>query len=299
VSTEKPYGSNKPKMETDTPLHRILHFFLTKIIIGLAVVVGSVVFMEWSGSALLENTNLAAESKNLVISICVSGVAVFTYVLLFRAYEKRRIRELSLSGFVNNAILGVATGLTLQSLFILVIFISGGYTVTYINSLSVLIPSLDTALTAGVVAELLIRGVFFRITEEKFGTSITVLVTPLIFALLHSGKGATFLSVCSTAMQAGIVISAAYVYSRSLWLPIGIHFAWDFAEPGIFGSINPGTSLEQSLLTSTITGPAVLTGGSLGAQNSIQALLFCSVAAILFLWLAKRRGSMIKPYWKR
>jgi len=32
------------------------------------------------------------------------------------------------------------------------------------------------------------------------------------------------------------MLAAAYAWSRNLWLPIGIHFAWNFTEGGVFGA---------------------------------------------------------------
>jgi hypothetical protein len=99
-------------------------------------------------------------------------------------------------------------------------------------------------------------------------------------------------------MQAGFMLPAAYVFSRSLWLPIFLHFSWDFAEPGIFGGINPSTSITQSLFTSKITGSSLLTGGQTGPQDSLQSLILCLLTGVLFLLLAKRKNNFIKPNWQ-
>ena len=150
------------------------------------------------------------------------------------------------------------------------------------------------------MAEILIRGIFFRLTEEKLGTIVTLIICALIFAIMHLNvKGASILSVSSTAIEAGLLLSAGYIFSRSLWLAIFLHFAWDFAEPGVFGAINPGITIDQSLLTSKIEGPSILTGGQLGPQNSIQAFLLCTLASLVFLWMAKKKNNFIKPFWKR
>jgi membrane protease YdiL (CAAX protease family) len=181
----------------------------------------------------------------------------------------------------------------------LVIYFAGNYKITHLNPFSFLLPSFFTALTAGFVAEILIRGIFFRLAKEKLGTAITLLIITAIFAVLHSGsKNATFLSVCATAMEAAVLLSAAYIFNRSLWIPVFLYFAWDFAEPGIFGALNPGNSIEQSLFTSEITGPAFITGGQTGPQNSVQSLIFCALTSLLFLWLAKRKNNFLKPAWK-
>lgn len=62
--------------------------------------------------------------------------------------------------------------------------------------------------------------------------------------------------------------------------------------------INSDNLIKQSLFTSEITGSSFLTGGRMGPQSSIQSLLFCSLAALLFLWLGKKKNNFIKPYWK-
>lgn len=287
-------------MSNQINTQKILKFFLTRIIIGILVVGGLVAFIEWSGRLVLEKSHFPDELKNVVISISDAGIALFSYILLFRFYEKRQIEELTLSSLGKNVISGFAAGLILQSLFILLIFIFCNYSITHVNPFSFLLPSFATAFTAGFVAEILIRGIVFRIIEEKFGTVITVLFFVSLFALMHLNvSGATTLSVLSTAIQAGLLLSAAYVYTRSLWFTIFLHFAWDFTEPGIFGAINPGNTIQESLFSSKISGPVFLTGGQMGPQNSIQALIICSLAGLLFLRFAKRKNKFIKPSWKK
>jgi membrane protease YdiL (CAAX protease family) len=287
-------------MPTQAALRKTLDFFVTKIVTGIAVVGAAVFLTEWIGRSLLDKTAFADNSKNIIIAIADSAMALFGYIVLYRAYEKRQIKELSAGGFAGNALMGFSAGFILQSVFILILYITNDYSIIKINSLSSLTPAFVTAFTAGFVAEILIRGIFFRLLEEKTGTTIALLIITLLFGLMHLNvTGATSLSVFTTAMQAGFLLSAAYVFTRSLWMTIFFHFAWDFAEPGIFGAINPGNKITQSLFTSKIIGPAILTGGPTGPQNSIQALLFCALTAWLFLWLAKRKNTFIKPAWKK
>src|SRR4030095_14800903 len=135
--------------------------------------------------------------------------------------------------------------------------------------------------------------------EEQAGTVIALLIFIVLFVILHvNAKGATVISVGATAMQAGLMLPAAYVYSRSLWFPIFLHFGWDFAEPGIFGGINPSTSVTQGLLTSKITGNSLLTGGENGPQDSLSSLLLCLLLGIIFLLVAKRKNNVINPWWR-
>jgi membrane protease YdiL (CAAX protease family) len=285
-------------MGDQTSLKRILHFTITKMIIPSAIVVGSVALMESAGRSLIDRTQLSTDLKNIIIAIAESLFAVTCYVVLFRYYEKRKVRELSASTFLKNALIGFFMGLMLQSVFILIIYLSGGFAITRLNPVSYLLPAFAFSFTAGFVAEILLRGILFRLTEEKTGTIPALIIFTLLFGILHvNSKGATAVSVCATAMQAGLLLSAAYVYSRSLWLPVFVHFAWDFAEPGIYGGINPGISTEKSLLCSKITGSYLVTGGEAGPGNSVQSAILCLMTSLLFLWLAKRNGNFIKPWW--
>jgi membrane protease YdiL (CAAX protease family) len=282
-------------MHKQITLAKVLNFFLTKIVIAVAVIVGLIAAVESLVRPEFDKTSLSDDAKNLLITMIEVIFSLCGYIFLFRTYEKRPIKELSASTFWENATLGLMIGVLLQSLFIVIIWIFGTYALVHVNSLSVLITPFCFALTAGFVAEILFVGVLFRLIEEQLGTYTALAILILLFALLHiNSKGATLLSVCATAIQAGFMLPAAFVFGRSLWLPIFLHFGWDFAEPGIFGGINPGTSIAQGLFTSKITGSALITGSDTGPHNSIQSLILCSLAGILFLLSAKRKNNFIK-----
>lgn len=278
---------------------KIIYFPLTKIVAGFAVVAGSVALVQWICNALFTQVNMPTEKKDLLTGVAEIFAALITYILLFKNYERRKISELNLGAFTKNSLYGFFLGLLLQTSFVFVLYIMNHYSVSRVNPVSFLLPAFSTAIVAGFIAELLLRGIIFRLIEEKFGTVISLIVMALLFAIIHSGsKGATIFSVISTTIEAGILLSAVYVFTRSLWFSIFFHFAWDFTEPGIFGAINPGNSIEKSLFTSKITGPNFLTGGQMGPQNSIQAIALLMILCVLFLWMAKRKNNFIKPFWK-
>jgi uncharacterized protein len=280
-------------------LQKAVHFFLIKMIVGIVVIVALVAFIEWLRAFFLDRTNLADDTKALIVAAAEACIATAGYIFLFRAYDKRRIHELSKEKLSANAITGFLTGILLQSLFILLIYVAGTFVVVHVNPVSTLVSPFAFALSAGFVAEILIVGVVFRLLEEQTGTAVALLIFVVLFAILHvNTKGATVVFVAATAMQAGFMLPAAYVYSRSLWLPIFLHLGWDFAEPGIFGAINPSTSISQGLLTSKISGSVLITGGQTGPQSSLPALLFCFLTGTLFLFLAKRKNNLVKINWR-
>ena len=216
----------------------------------------AVVFLTQTfGQTLLAKTSLSENEQNFILALLNSGFALAVYIFLFRGMKKEKLLNLSISNFLSYASIGFVSGFILQSLFVLIIYLFAQYSILHINAINAVMPAFNASFTAGFVAELLIVGVFFRLMEERLGTSIALIILSIIFAIIHANaKNATWLSVANTALQSGIMLPATYIVSRSLWFTIFMHFAWDFAEPGIFGGINPGNNINESLFTSKING---------------------------------------------
>src|SRR5689334_3426911 len=113
---------------------------LIKAIIGVAVIVSSVLLCEQLRKYLADQTKLNNDWRDLIIAVLESSLAVLVYVLLFKFFEKRKIKELSWSTFPKNALSGFVLGLGLQTLTVLVLYIAGDYSAEHINPVSFLIP---------------------------------------------------------------------------------------------------------------------------------------------------------------
>ena len=148
--------------------------------------------------------------------------------------------------------------------------------------------------SVAVNEELLFRGVVLRIAEERFGTWIALAVSCIVFGLSHLvNGGASLEGVTAVAIQGGVVLGAAYIVTRNLWLAIGFHFAWDVTEGSIFSTANSGTNDEPvGLLHTTLHGSAALTGGTFGPEGGLIAPLVCLVVAFFLLRRAARAGSL-------
>jgi membrane protease YdiL (CAAX protease family) len=270
-------------------LNIIVNHYLVRIIIGILVIGASVALIEFGGRFVLDKFQIPEDIKNLLIALSESGSSLYLYIILFHWYEKRQITELAKHEFIRYSLWGFATGFLLQTVFILFIYFTHSYSIEKINSLSFLLPAFSTSLSAGFVAEIIIRGIIFRLTEEKFGTITALTFITVLFAVFHlNAEGATPVSVLTSALMSGLFLSSVFVMTRSIWPTIFIHFGWDFTEPGIYGAINPGNSIQQSLFSSHIGGPDLITGGTLGPQNSLEALLVILTACIIIILLTAR-----------
>lgn len=270
-------------MTTSIIKQKILKSFLLKIILGLivclaAVIIGQQIFPKIPGVSMLN-----ADVRNLIKGIFVSILILSSYWLFYSKYEKRNITELSTKGLWKKLLVGIIMGCVLQSLTILVIYFYGGFKVIAINPVSTLIIPFTVAFTVAIIEEILLRGIVFRITEEKWGSIIALIISGVIFGGLHLiNPHVTLISILCT-MVVGVLLAAAYMYYRSLWVPIALHFAWNFTQNGIFGAITSGNEKTNSLFTTQISGSEILTGGQFGPEGSIQAVLLCAVAAIIIL----------------
>ena len=277
--------------------HKVLNFTLVKILIGFIFCAGIVVFAQIGLSKLLAVTSMKKEEKMLLIGIVVASISIVTYTWLFRFYEKRTITELSIKGIGKNLSLGICLGIALQSLTILVIYLNKGFTVISVNSMLFMLPSLAMAFTSAIFEEILFRGIIFRITEEKLGSYWALIISAVIFGAMHlANPHSSIVAALGLAIQAGLLLAAAYIFSRNLWFPIAIHFAWNFTQSGIFGVSTSGNNMGKSLLTTKIEGAEWFTGGQFGPEASIQATVFCLIATIVLMLFNHKQRRIIKPY---
>jgi hypothetical protein len=281
-------------------LQKILHFSLTKIIIGIVVCAGIVSLGQFVVGKLLDVSTLDKDIKNLITGIVVAILTIISYTYLFKFYEKRNITEFSKNGILKSLTIGITLGVVLQTLTILVIYLKGGYSIISINPILFLVPPLTMAFTSSIFEETLMRGIIFRITEEKLGSYFALIITAVLFGAMHlANPNSSLIAAIGLAIQAGLLLASAYIYSRNLWFPIAIHFAWNFTQSAIFGANVSGNTISKTLITSKIEGAVWFTGGKFGPEGSIQATVFCLIATIILLILSHKEGKIIEPYWKK
>lgn len=271
-----------------------------RIILGLIVCFAVFILSQNIAGKLLTLTGLDKDFRNLFKGIIASVLVLCTYKLFYKFIEKRRISEISTKGILKNLALGIFIGLVLQSLTVLVIYLNHGFKVVSVNPFEFIIIPITVAFTVAIFEEILIRGILFRIMEEKLGSYIALIISAIVFGGLHLiNPNSSLISATCVAVEGGLLLGVAYIYSRSLWLPIAIHFAWNFMQSGIFGAITSGNEKTNSLLTIQLTGSKFITGGAFGPEGTIQAIIFCLIATMVLMYLNTKRNKLIKPYWKR
>ncbi|HZW87733.1 MAG TPA: type II CAAX endopeptidase family protein [Myxococcaceae bacterium] len=151
----------------------------------------------------------------------------------------------------------------------------------------------------GFAEEVRNRGILFRLLEQNLGTWVALGLSALAFGFAHwKNPGATWWSSLAITLEGGVLLAALYAATRSLWLPIGVHWAWNLFEGPIFGAAISGNSVG-ALARGELSGPAWLTGGAFGPEAGIPALVVGGAAGILAVVWMVQRGEVRPPPWVR
>jgi uncharacterized protein len=174
----------------------------------------------------------------------------------------------------------------------------GSYRVSGSESWTVMIVPIAELVLVSLFEEILFRGVIFRIIEGSLGSWIGILLSGVIFGLAHLPNGGVPLLAFAATIMAGVMLAAAFMTTRRLWLAVGLHFAWNFEMDAVF-SVAVSGHPANGLLHGTLVGADWLTGGAYGVEGSVVALAVVSAASLYFIALARRRGNVVLPFWRR
>ena len=221
-----------------------------------------------------------------------AGVAVAVYMLLVRFVERRPATELEIKPAVWELPIGLLMGFLMFSA-VMAILLGGGFHEIAWNGARPAWKAAGAAIEAGIVEELIVRGVVLRLLWRAFGPTFAFIASAALFGLGHlPNEGATWFAAVCVALEAGVMLGAFYALTGRLWVSIGVHTAWNFTQAYVFGAAVSGGSLGPSLASSrSVSGYAEwLTGGAFGPEASLPALVVCSLVGFTTLWAAWSGG---------
>ena len=273
-----------------------MQYTLVRLLLALVFVIPAFI-AETMVPRLAHSLGPMAAASLSALAAC--GLGWGAYAAYVRVVERRPLVEFGRRGALQELGAGLLLGAALFGTTIAVLAALGLYRVHGMRELSVLIVPLAISVGAGVIEEILFRGIVFRIVERSLGTWIALLISAVLFGLVHLGNPrASLLGAAAIIFEAGIMLAGAYLLTRRLWLPIGIHIGWNFTQGGVFSVPVSGFALT-GLFDGTLSGPEWLSGGEFGAEASIVAVVVCVALALVLLMLAARRGHFIAPHWRR
>ena len=239
-----------------------------------------------------------SDAARLLGALILSVAMIAAYRFLVRLLERRAANELQSSGAARALGSGVLVGAGLFALVYAILWALGAVTLIGFGGFTGVGHAFANAIESAVGEEIVFRGVVYRRLEERIGTTIALVVSAAAFGLVHAGNpGANWASTLAIALESGVLLALAYAATRSLWLPIGLHLGWNFTEGGIFGAAVSGGQFS-GLITATLAGPPLITGGAFGPEASLAALVVSLSASIALAWYAVRTGRWRPPRWR-
>ena len=233
--------------------------------------------------ALLPKDKLVAWPN--VVAALTCGLGYWAYV---NRVERRTVTELGSSGALAEWARGAGLGGLLGLLTLAPLLGLGVYRIEGFGDSFPLLKQIPEMLLVSVFEELLVRGVIFRIAEQAWGSRRALAFSTAFFVAAHLPGEINVMGVLVTA-GASLAFTAAYQLSRRLWLPMGMHFAWNYLFSAVF-SVPVSGHQAQGWLQGSMSGPAWLSGGVYGVEASASALLVWAVASALLLHRARSRG---------
>ena len=274
-------------------IKKIWYFPITKIIVGITLCFSLFVVLQNFVSkplfySIIEDKNWADPFIHLVSVL----VLLSSYYFLFRWYEKREVKELSIQHLPKEMFGGFLIGFAAISVSIFILYLLGYYQIISIGSDDYSFKLFMTLVVAALIEDLFTRGLVLRELENWLGTNLAILIIMIIETYHIFNPNTTwfsfFMSLCW-----GFTMSMLFVYTKRVWLPFFFHLGWNFAQP-FYGSNLTGLEDMGKIIHAKFEGPIVFTGGGIGIEDSIITVSILLSIGVFLYYRSSKEGKIIK-----
>lgn len=259
--------------------------------IGIFIIAYSIVSFPFAALtvALMSAAGITKTMNEAILKLVLTLTSVIASYLLLNYIDKRKFLSLGMnldSQAGKELGWGLLIGFLLQIFTVLIPVLSGNTSIQLAElsgeyfTTGFLI-NIILFIIVGFNEEILFRGYIFQAMTEGTGKLIAVLFFSILFGAVHLGNPNVSFFGFANIVLAGILLSLAYLQTRSLWLPIGIHIAWNFTEGYVLGLPVSGTTIEKPLTISQTNGAEWLTGGAFGPEGGAACTLICALACVV------------------
>ena len=269
----------------------------------VAMLIAGGLFMLAAGIG--EAVGSAVPVRSALLHLLARNAIILTVVLLTYKLGITRLGEhprddLSGRRALPDLAIGLVMGFLIMALSVGAAAIADVYSIIGQGDSRQLVHELVTsAIMPAFMEELLFRGILFRWLEEFAGSWVALIITSALFGAAHlMNPNATPVAAFGIAIEAGVLLGGAYMLTRSLWMPMGLHAAWNFTQGEIFDVPVSGID-EHGLVQAKLSGPALLSGGGFGLEASLFAMVIATAVGVWMVWLAVKRGEVMQPWWVR
>jgi len=258
----------------------------------LCLLGGLILFMLLQGLSM-SIPDLGHFLLNSGVSIVAAGLVLFLYAVWVNLTERRPVIELPMARLLPDLGKGLGIGLGYFAVVVGIMALAGCYRIAGVQyHLAPQVAGFFSFLLVAVCEEVIFRGILFRLIDDRWNTAVALIVSALVFGAAHlTNPGADWWSALAIAIEAGLLLGAAYKFSGNLWLPIGIHWIWNYVQGYVLGFAVSGIPIPDKVFSPIISGPELVTGGVFGAEASIISVgVGLILTVVLLLCAPKDRG---------
>ena len=281
------------KIDWQNRFRKLVQHPIVRIVLQLVIWLGVVyTIKEFAIKPILGELFSAEDTRINVQGLLTLGVGFLVYYYLIRLYEERQVSEMAPVNFLRDTAIGLALAGGMITFSVAILWYFGYYQVTSVNPVSVLLyPVIWVPLLASF-EEITFRGILFRISEQAWGTHIALLISALLFGLMHLPNENSNIPMIISATTGGLLTCVAYALTKSLWLPIGIHTGWNFTQV-LWGTRVSGADMFGAYAEASIEGPDWATGGGAGIEGSYFCIAVVVLITLAMYMLARKKGVVI------
>jgi len=280
-----------------SPIRRIVDFPLIAMVIAIALFIAASATSTWLGTLLPPMTANASAAVKGAIAIALM-LAVYKRVMVHLGERPRD--DLPVAAAPRGLAVGLLTGFLLFCALVGIAALFDVYNIVGPGDTRELVKDLiGMTVLAAFMEELLFRGILFRWIEAFAGSWAALVVTSALFGLAHIfNANATWTSSLAIMVEAGALLGGAYMLARNLWVPMGLHAAWNFTQGFLFDVPVSGNDMH-GLVQAKLSGPVLLSGGPFGLEASMIGVVLSIPLGAFLILLAARRGHIVPPMWIR
>lgn len=231
--------------------------------------------------------------QNFVISLFTLIGTIVVIALFRRGVDNDSFRSLGFypKGCNKELIMGLSLGaLIITSGFVILILMNEIQWVGINANSSDFMFGFLFFVAIALTEELLVRGYILNNLMLSMPRMVALLISAVIFSLMHIfNADFTWISFWDILLG-GMLLGLSYIYTKSLWFPIALHFSWNFFQGTIFG-FNVSGHVTYSLFAQSRTADSYWNGGKFGFEGSVLSIIFQLIAIFGIWWYFNRKSN--------
>lgn len=277
---------------------RITHIALSSFLLPVSFIIISALLTQNIFAPLYfgDPTQASSSARQAFGLFALFGTVIFLIFLWVRFFEGRSFRSIGFTkeNALKKYLFGFFLGFLMNTIVVGIMASLGSIesnqanTYVNINVLGSVVVFLFGFVIQGSGEEIIFRGWMFQVIGARYKPWLGVLITTILFSLLHlNNTGANLFSIINL-MLVSILLILFVIKDGSIWAACAWHTAWNWTLGNVYGLSVSGKSQKDSILALSTTGNELISGGQFGPEASVIVTVVLLVAISILIVVISR-----------